>query len=750
MPRFRFRPLPVEDSRLLRGWTLVVVLIGVLAILHEEEWPIFGWGIVALTMFGYWLSYVRRGRPNWPLKILICFCMLWAMQQFFTDLFQNANDPRIPLANLLLWLQTLHAYDLPYRQNLNVSFFVGVVLLAVAAVMSTSGGFAVFLVAFVVAVLFMMQYSYLSWRSEVLARQGLAPDADRAPRPEVPRVRVAVTGRVLATYAGLLTVATLLGYACIPHYSGMRIRTMPIAISRHLARLGSGRITNPAFPQGVGPETAARGGKVFDPENYNGFNNYLDLNVRGHMANDIVMRVRTSRWTYYRALAFDHYNGTSWSIADDVKLTKHQSASPPVLLDPPFLGTDEIVQIFYVDRDMSNVVLGTFPISHVFFPGDTLYTDPFWGVRADFALEAGTTYSVISSVRPEDPGRLHRISQLPLRRQKYFENTAPYLQLPDSVTPRVRALAAQLTAHDRGGYDKALRLMTWLRQTYPYSLDTAPVRPGHEATDEFLYQSRAGSCEQFATALAVMCRCVGVPARLAVGYLPGNFNPLSGVYEVRASDAHAWVEVLVPWYGWVTLDPTPGYEAQPGVEQPRNRWVLQTLWAYVKSRVNLPAGLSSWLAERQRQAAAWVAALTSGRTGLLVTVAVAVVTGAGGALMAWVWLLGPWWRRRAPTARLPRWLKGAVAAPQSASPDPVRREYQRMLALLGRHGLRKTAGQTPREFARRTGYPEVADVTRVFEGVRYGGQAVQEQDVSSVRERLDSLEARLAEAKKRR
>ena len=85
---------------------------------------------------------------------------------------------------------------------------------------------------------------------------------------------------------------------------------------------------------------------------------------------------------------------------------------------------------------------------------------------------------------------------------------------------------------------------------------------GVDAVDDFLFVSQRGFCEQIASALTVMLRSQGVPARLATGYLPGERDRVSGVWKVRASDAHAWVEVWFPETGWEAFDPTASVPAR--------------------------------------------------------------------------------------------------------------------------------------------------------------------------------------------
>ena len=129
----------------------------------------------------------------------------------------------------------------------------------------------------------------------------------------------------------------------------------------------------------------------------------------------------------------------------------------------------------------------------------------------------------------------------------------------------------------------------YLKITYPYDLSIPPQNRDMDAVEYFLFEQRRGYCEQFSSSLAVMARSQGIPARVATGYAPGEYNPFTGLYDVRASDAHAWVEVYFPQYGWTTFDPTPSFDSTP--------------WQY-KAAGNLQGGKAfAFLAKRLGEAA---------------------------------------------------------------------------------------------------------------------------------------------------
>ena len=133
-----------------------------------------------------------------------------------------------------------------------------------------------------------------------------------------------------------------------------------------------------------------------------------------------------------------------------------------------------------------------------------------------------------------------------------------YLQLPASVPQRVRNLAIELTRSAPTPYDKALAIEAYLK-SMEYSLDIEAPPHGTDAIDFFLFEQRKGYSEYFGSAMAVLLRAAGVPARMAAGYAPGELTE-RGTFLVRDGDSHGWVQVWFPDYGWVDFEPTPGKE----------------------------------------------------------------------------------------------------------------------------------------------------------------------------------------------
>lgn len=246
------------------------------------------------------------------------------------------------------------------------------------------------------------------------------------------------------------------------------------------------------------------------------------------------------------------------------------------------------------------------------------------------------------------------------------EISSTYLQLPPDLPQRVRGLAARVTAGAATPYDRAVRLQTYLRTTYPYRLDAPPPPPGRDAVDYFLFEAPGGFCSYYASAMAVMLRAQGVPARVVAGYAMGEFDYGRGAYRVPADASHAWVEVYFPEYGWVEFEPTA---ARSPFEYRRDS-------PPVPAATDLPSPQPANPPDAPR-AAAWVAGLA----GLL-------------ALAIAAWRLS---RSRARGARALYWsLRRALAwagltSPPSATPDefisahyPALAPHPRLRAALTR------------------------------------------------------------------
>jgi hypothetical protein len=131
-----------------------------------------------------------------------------------------------------------------------------------------------------------------------------------------------------------------------------------------------------------------------------------------------------------------------------------------------------------------------------------------------------------------------------------------YLQLPGDLDPRITQLAKDITANGKSTLDRASLVESYLKKNYKYTLNLT-WEPGPQPIATFLFESKSGHCEYFASSMALILRAAGIPTRLVNGFLMGEYNPVGQDYIVRESDAHSWIEVYVPGRGWMEFDPTP-------------------------------------------------------------------------------------------------------------------------------------------------------------------------------------------------
>ena len=567
-----------EDSVVLRAVILGAVMTAAFALALESAVSIATSVILLFALpFAYWVSYRRRAKDNWHIKIALTIGAIFALFRFLGQLSGVAtlDEVRFPLADLFLWVQVLHGFDLPARKDLNFSLGSSLTLMAVAGSISQDTRYAVVLVVYVGLVIAAM---WLTHRSEVeesvdgWAEQRIGAAKDRGGR------WVRDIGRVVA----ITLLASTAMFLVIPQPSGLRTFALPFSLGSGIGVFGGGGIANPGF----GGDPSSRGA----PGSYYGFNDEMDLRVRGALSDELVMRVRSTSPAMWRGIIFDRYDGTSW-FGDDSDPTD-LGADIPVAYPIRFrsLGPRQTLsQTFYIEMEQANVVFAAGQPDAVWFEGG-VGIDELGALRTDSTLTPGTVYSVVSTRGAATPAELRNSTDVPIS-----SDIERYLQLPPALPARVEALAREITADDTNDYDRVRSIERYMRENYRYSIDS-PVPPaGTDAVDHFLFETDVGFCEQFASATAVMLRTLGIPARVVAGYTPGDRNSFTGYHEVRASDAHSWVEVWFPTLGWYEFDPT--FDVPPATMELANLIPLARLFKVVAERLDawIPDGATRWL-----------------------------------------------------------------------------------------------------------------------------------------------------------
>lgn len=576
---------PVEDSIPLRVAVWLCVIISVLSLQREGVISAgFALGASILISGGYVYSYLRRNSPGTILKAFIVVLLLWALADFLRKVYRDPLETRVPLAELFMWVQILHGFHLPRRKDLLYSLVSSLVLLSLAGSYSTGFSFLWSALPWFVSstvALYLFQFSRFSQVSG--GRMASSPSAIRL----VP----------IKLFALMLLSVFLIGLAVgsfIPRLPPGLLRPLPFSLVRPYHPSRGFRWINPGYPDL--PLKPPDRPVDFNPEAYFGFAPYLDLRLRGKPVDVPVMRVRSSSPAYWRGVAFRDYRHTHWTCEEDERPLRTEEQPFWLSWDPreAHNWTERVVQTFYVQADEANVVFAAFRPSLVYFPSDTIFASSS-GIKSPYPLSEGIVYSVVSEVaRPIVNG--HRGD----RRGSPAEALRPYLELPE-MPERVVRLAESLAAGSEPGYQTALKIVEFLESNYDYSLDIPPLEEGEDAVDKFLFVDRKGFCEQFASAFVVLCRLAGIPARVVTGYATGEYNPFTGLYEVKRSDAHAWAEIYLEGNGWIAVDPTPGMTPPEPRPWMGPRFIFRDLFAWMGTR------LSSLFPTPLKRVLAWAA-----------------------------------------------------------------------------------------------------------------------------------------------
>lgn len=318
-----------------------------------------------------------------------------------------------------------------------------------------------------------------------------------------------------------------------------------------------------------------------------GFSDRVSIGEHGSRISpnpEVVLRVefpdgapRNTRSLYWRGRSYDHFDGVAWT----------RSASLP----RSYATTGFYSARWQGDRVLQRIYAMPLDVPVIFAMHPALFVQAHSRMRPmqDNAGDlwyygAGTpSYSVISAAALPTADELRGVYGGERVRGERF-----YLQLPH-VSARIHALADSLVAPATTRYDSVMAVQQWLR-TFNYTLDL-PASAREATLDHFLFRRRAGHCEYFSTAMAVLLRSAGIPARNVNGFLGGTWNEFGGFLTVSQNEAHSWVEVWFPLYGWVPFDATPAATTDvaqqfgswlgplrgvfDGLEHRWNKWVLE-------------------------------------------------------------------------------------------------------------------------------------------------------------------------------
>jgi transglutaminase-like putative cysteine protease len=492
-----------------------------------------------------------------------------------------------------------------------------------------------------------------------------------------------------------------------------------------------------------------------------GFSDTVNLGAIGPIKRDpsVVMRVelddpapRRDR-LYLRGVAYDRYDGTAWTNQFTHRRQLAETSARTFTVRQYPLGVTIRSGLTIRQR----ILLESLDTAVLFAaPFPETITGPFMTVQSDvagalylpFTSSSRIEYSVVSRIQrsvPQDSQPQAVAYAEPFARH--------YLQIPDQ-SERVADLARDIAHNRPTRYEQAAAIEAYLSQNYRYSLDVPTAAEAHPL-NEFLFTRKTGYCEHYATAMVIMLRTIGIPARLVTGFLATEWNEYGNYFLVRQQDAHAWVEVHFPQSGWISMDPTPAVTEETAAsrwqalarltDHMRLRWnrlfiqysgadqmavVREVKASSVSMTARVWESLSAIafvsLAVPFSNAIRWIAE-ESGRTSIQWAGIGLILASA----MIWLVIKRPWVKR--PGRSL------------SAQEQPITQLYRSMVHLFSRHGLLKPDTTPPLEFlsmireAWKPAEKEATTITHLYCRARFGHASLTEAELQQARDSLRRL-----------
>ena len=314
---------------------------------------------------------------------------------------------------------------------------------------------------------------------------------------------------------------------------------LPVAVISILTLLTTGMffISAPRVKGGIVGKSRMTGIKTA------GFSEKVDFGSFGEVKLDptVILRVeipeKAPAQLYWRGMTLNYFDGISW--LDTIKKRDRVSKYENIFVILPVSLDNAIVQKIFIEPIDSDVIFGLGSIAGIEIDLRAMFTD---GAGAVFATE-------------KSPKRLAYTAYSVLEEQLASDNISDYLQFPSDFK-KIGELTDEITKNSNTVIEKASKIENYLKTNYRYSLKTSPPAAGINPIENFLFNSKAGYCEHYATAMALMLRHAGIPSRIVTGFAGGEKNKYGGYIIVRQSDAHSWVEAVIDGR-WKRFDPTP-------------------------------------------------------------------------------------------------------------------------------------------------------------------------------------------------
>lgn len=289
---------------------------------------------------------------------------------------------------------------------------------------------------------------------------------------------------------------------------------------------------------------------------YRGFRDEMNLNDSPYGnntttadLNQIIALMKAPHGSYLKVRTFDHFDGLRWISSVTAFRKQETDRWGNVVLAGEQIDSGNFQQQITLKQGMSAWLPAAADPVALWLPAVVMATDAFGQPVLPAPLQANTQYTVLSRQQLVDN-----------RPASYTPKPRDHdLQLPYNLDDRIPLLAQSVTANAHTPYHQAQALEQHLRSEYRYSFDSALTSQGVTPLPAFLFKSREAHCEYFASAMVILLRTLKIPARLVTGFSASQQNPLTGYFEIRGIDGHAWAEAWID-NRWVTFEPTAFYQ----------------------------------------------------------------------------------------------------------------------------------------------------------------------------------------------
>jgi len=628
-------------------------------------------GLIVLNLFiKSWNTHIIP-RSLWNIIAIIIFIF------FLVDFFWGGRNLTASAARFLTLLLTAKLYDLHSNRDYVIIYSTVFFQILAAAASSMSIYFLPLLLLFIMGIIFAMITVTIQKEFEIGKNAGSEP----------PRSLFDLSFIVYAIVLSSVTV------------------TMTFMLFMLLPRMEAGLFHN----------------KDMNSIHVTGFDNTFKLGALGPVKKDptVIMRVdfpgmkrRPPGPLYFRGTTLTVFDGKAWHRGRTrerlVKKTAEDFLLPArprgmvmeerILLEP--LNTNVLFTIpraLRISGAFKNLWLG--PAGTIYLPSPTLS-------RMEYRVWASP-----AALRPSEGPNISAYTDLS--------------QVDKPLLQRVRALALKITAKGHGAVEKSGMIKNYLRSNYAYTLNPKSTK-GRGPMEDFLFYSKEGYCEHFATAFVLLTRSIGIPSRIVTGFLEGEWNKRGKYFIVRQSDSHSWSEVYFGGsIGWVRADATPAAGLSP-LKQGNN---LENYIDYI--HLQWSRYVVNFTSRDQKRIAV---TFTESARELLSRIEEGF-HGIGGVNLQrqqflLILLLLAFSSLFIVRTRGRRGRPALTKAPAF---------YLEMLRILKKNGLEKDDSETAMEFALRVGRPGVRELTRIYERIRFGREVFREKEERKIKDIIREL-----------